>query len=117
MADEEGVEQVDGGTYNAADAKQVNNAKRAAGRLARDDADVIRKLMHTQQGRSWMWRKLTACRAFAPSYMPGQQQLTDTAYYEGQRAIGLELLAEVMGASRDLYLLMHKEQTEQNAKP
>lgn len=99
------------GSFNAADPVQVNNAKREAGRREKEDADVIRKLLHTPQGRAWMWRKLIACRAFAPSYAPGVGMSSkDVTYHEGQRGIGLELLAEVMKASKDLYLRMYSEQ-------
>lgn len=115
MADDDedlDVEEILRASPDASDGRQVRQRQQALMRQQRQDADVIRKLMLSPAGRAWMWRKLEATRAFMPNYVPGNESpsaLNDLVYYEGQRRFGLDLLAEVMLASTDLYLTMFRE--------
>jgi hypothetical protein len=103
------VQNIERGPPDASDGRAVRRRQSLQRRQQRADADVLRKLMMSPQGRSWMWRKLDAMRAFTPNYIPGSSNPTDTIYYEGMRRIGIDLLAEVMFASTDLYLTMVRE--------
>jgi hypothetical protein len=103
------VEQLYEGPPDASDGRAVRKRQQDLRRVQRADADVLRKVMLSPAGRSWLWRKLEACRAFTPSYIPGNTSPQDALYYEGQRKLGLDLLSEVMLASTDLYLTMVRE--------
>jgi len=93
--------------FDANDPVQVEKAKRAAGRQRRADADIVRKIMLTSEGRSWMYRKLVACHIYEPSFVPGSSDIT--AYREGERNVGNLLLQEVQLAAPQQYIEMVKE--------
>lgn len=95
-------------TFAADDPVAENNAKREAARIAREDADVLRLLMHTKPGRAWLYRFLEKCNIMGDSFAPGQPDVT--AFRLGQENIGRQLWLASQGASIDLYLTMIKEQ-------
>ena len=59
-------------TFDASDPVAVNNAKREESRRAREDADVLRKLMHTKPGRAWLYRFLASCHIYG-STLPAKR--------------------------------------------
>lgn len=67
-------------------------------------------LMSDRRGRRFMWRTLGHCRLFQPSLGP-----TDaiTNYNEGQRNVGLLLLAQVNDLTPSLYAVMAAENAPQ----
>ena len=48
-------------SFDASDTAAEANARRDAARRERNDLDVLRTLMHTRQGRDWLYRFLDAC--------------------------------------------------------
>lgn len=109
MADELPLE-----TFDAADPAAEANAKRDASRQDRDDADVLRLLMHTKQGRAWLYRFLSKCNIYGETFS-GEQTHT-SAFKQGQENIGKQLMLETQGASVDLYMKMIKEQQDEEKR-
>lgn len=98
--------------FDASDVGAVDNAARDAARIKREDADVIRAIMHTKKGRAFLLRQLDRCCVnSAAKFVPGNPEAT--AHNLGRESYGLELLAEVMAASVDLYMTGVKEQMEE----
>lgn len=94
--------------FDAADSVAENNARRDAERLAREDADVLRAIMHTKKGRAWIIRQLDRCHINSPAkFVPGSPDAT--AHNLGLEAYGAMLLTDVMKASVDLYMTAIKE--------
>ena len=69
-------------------------------------------LMSTQDGRALVWSQLTACGVFVSSFHTNELV---TAFNEGQRNLGLQLLAHVNRVSGKDYSIMVLEAVE--AKP
>jgi hypothetical protein len=81
-------------------------------RFARDDADVLRAVMHTKKGRAFILRQLDRCHINSPDkFIPGMADAT--AHNLGLERYGILLLADVMAASVDLYMTAVKEQQEE----
>lgn len=95
-------------TFDAVDPAADANARREVARIAREDADVLRLLMHTKPGRAWLFRFLAKCNIMGDSFAPGQPDVT--AFRLGQENIGRQLWLAAQGASIDLYMQMVKEQ-------
>ncbi len=93
--------------YNADDEKQVKKAKQDSEFNDALRLDVIRGVMGTPGGRKWMYGLLEMCHCYHTSFMPGQPDTS--AFREGERNIGLQLLADVQSAAPDLYLTMIQE--------
>ena len=99
------------GVYDASDPKAIARAKSAAGRRKKADEDVVKAIMKTANGRSWLFRILEACHIFQPSIVIGQPDAT--AFREGERNVGLRLL-QIVQRMTELYLVMIKENTKDN---
>lgn len=99
---------------DASDEVTTNTRKSDEARRRRNDADVLRRLMHTPEGRSWLYRKLEVCQIYGNAFMPGQADTT--AFQLGMQNVGKMLLAEAMDASGDLYLLMRGEAREEEER-
>ena len=98
-------------TYDATDTVAENNLRRDEKRRARQDADVLRKLMHDAPGRAWLYRKLESCHIYSSTFSPGQPDIT--AFQLGEENVGKKLMLEAQLASVDLYMKMIKEQQEE----
>jgi len=98
-------------TFDAADPAAIDNARREEKRKAREDADVLRLIMHSKQGRAWLYRHLERCNIYGETFAPGQGDVT--AFKLGQENIGKQLMLAAMDASSDLYVKMVNEQREE----
>lgn len=98
--------------FDASDPAAIDNASRDVARWARDDADVIRAILHTKKGRAFILRQLDRCHINSPDkFVPGMPDAT--AHNLGLERYGILLLADVMSASVDLYMTAVKEQQEE----
>lgn len=98
--------------FDASDPASVDNANRDAARIAREDADVLRAVLHSKKGRAFILRQLDRCHINSPEkFVPGMPDAT--AHNLGLERYGILLLADVMAASVDLYMTAVKEQTEE----
>ena len=90
---------------NAADVEQVRYAERKQRDVSRRDADDIRHVLSSRQGRRFVWRVLKAAGLFRSI------TVTSSMIYalSGRRDFGLEILDWVTGASGELYVQMESE--------
>lgn len=112
-ADEAGPDHTEGPKelYDSSDPDQVQNARRKAGRLAKARREALVSLLSTKAGRGWVWGMLTFCRVFATSF---DRDPHATAFNEGQRNVGLKLLADINNADPGAYVLMATEAEGKN---
>ena len=101
-------------TVNAADPAEEKRLREEERQLARDDADVIRKIMMTRNGRAWMYRFLEKCHIFENPFIPGMADAT--AHNLGEANIGKQLWLDVQNASLDLYVQMIRETKEEEKR-
>jgi len=91
---------------NAADAEQVKEAGDKAQRNRRQELDQVRLVVGTSLGRAFYWRLLQLCGVFQSSF---NHSGSITAFNEGQRNIGLKLLADLNEAAPEAYVTMMRE--------
>lgn len=94
---------------NAADKGQIEKAGSKAKQREQMAKEAIRTVMSTRQGRKWVWSKLEWCHVFSPTF---RQDPCQSAYAEGARLAGLEILKDVNSLGPDAYLQMQQEYLE-----
>ena len=97
---------------NAADRKSIRRLEKQAKLADAQRRQVITQLMSTTFGREWMWDVLSRCHCFSTTF--SGDALT-SAFAEGQRAIGLSLLSDIMIACPDSYLQAQRESNERSS--
>ena len=97
---------------NASDRKSIRRLEKAAKLADEQRRQVITSLMSTSFGREWMWDVLSRCHCFATTF--NGDALT-SAFAEGQRAVGLSLLSDIMTACPDSYLQAQRESNERSS--
>lgn len=90
---------------NAADPQQIADAEAKAKRKIRIEDEDLRAVMSTAQGRRFLWRLLEQTGIYKLSYTGN----SETFFNEGQRNIGLKLLAEMHRVDPEHYILMTQE--------
>jgi hypothetical protein len=65
----------------------------------------MRYILSSRQGRRFLWRYLERCGVFKTSF----DGTSRTYFNEGERNIGLKLLADVNEANIEAYVTMMKE--------
>lgn len=95
------------GSYDANDPKVVNAANKKAARERAEDLKMVAAILTQPLGRKWFYKKITRANCFSKSYVPGSFDLT--AYNEGRRDFGNEMLLEAVESSEEDYLLMMRE--------
>lgn len=93
--------------YDANDEKQVKKAKKKAEFDEALKLDVIRQVMGSAPGRTWIYGMLEECHIYGNPFIPGQPDVT--AFNLGEANRGKRLLADVQAASPELYLTMLQE--------
>lgn len=94
--------------FNAAEESQVKDRKRKDERLRDIELADMKKMMSTREGRRFVWRLLDRAGVFRTSFTGN----STTFFNEGQRNIGLIVLADVMAAAADQYVVMMNESKE-----
>jgi hypothetical protein len=92
--------------FDAGDAAHVGKRAKDAKRREKERIAVTATLMGHVPGRSWVWAMLSACGVFRTSY---DDVAVRMARNEGERNVGLRLLAEIHRVSPEQYLQMVKE--------
>lgn len=95
---------------NAADAKQVKRAGTTEKLRRQRELEDLRFIMDHPQGRRHVWLQLTRCKIFETSFTGNNT----TFFNEGQRNIGLMLLADINEVCPEAYLVMLKEAKQQD---
>lgn len=94
-------------SYNSSDEKQVKEAKSKAEINEALKLDVIRRIMKTAPGRSWIYGFLESCHIYGTPFIPGQSDCT--FFNLGEANVGRRLLADVQNAAPEQYLQMIRE--------
>lgn len=97
MADEQG---------QTADPRQVKRARRRETRLRRQREQDLRGICSTVSGRRWLWTLLGDAGLFMTSF---DRDALGMAFKEGQRSLGLRVLAELNDLNPELYHTMALE--------
>lgn len=93
---------------NAADPKQVKEAKKSEKFKRRDELDDIRFLLQFKQFRRFIWRVLQFCNVFSSIWRPS----AEIHHLSGKQDTGHFVMGEVTEASPDAFLMMMKESKE-----
>lgn len=97
---------------NASDAEQVKSARRKERYTRKEELADVRALLGMREGRRFIWRYLGNCKVFESSWSPSAA----IHFNEGQRDIGLKLLADVTEANDEALIQMMREAKERDAK-
>lgn len=92
---------------NAADEKQVKKAAWKARDRQRKELEDVAFILSTPEGRRFFWRYLEKCGIFKSSFSEHSSHLT--SFMEGERSIGLQLMADMNEADPEAYAVMQRE--------
>jgi hypothetical protein len=95
-------------SFNASDPEQVAAKRRSAGKKKKADGDVVKTVMSSQAGRTWMHSLLASCHCFSISFTG---EALSSAFKEGERNVGNTLMASIMKTCPDEFIMMLKEQS------
>lgn len=90
---------------NTADENQVKEQVRRGSKRREKELKDFAKVISNPEGRRVIWRYLEECGVFKTSFTGNSQ----TFFLEGQRNIGLKILADVNDTSPEAYVIMVKE--------
>jgi hypothetical protein len=93
---------------NAADEKQVKDAKFTVEERRRQELNDLRFVLSTRQGRRALWRLMAFCKAFASIW----DSSAKIHYNAGKQDVGHYLIGEVEAADQEAFFLMMKESKE-----
>lgn len=79
------------------------------------EIDELLWLMSDKRGRRWMWRRLSECGIYRISYTGGD--FAATAFAEGRRTVGLNLIVQLMQHCPDRFNEMQKEAKQNERRP
>jgi hypothetical protein len=97
---------------NAADRKSIRRLEKQAKLADANRRATITSLMSTSFGRQWMWDVLAQCHCFSTTFNGDALQ---SAFMEGQRAIGLAIISDIMLACPDQYIQAMRESNERSS--
>lgn len=87
--------------------------QREEAKLAKEEThQLLNGLLYTAAapaGRRWLWHLLASAGIYSPSYADNALR---TAYNEGRRSLGLEILNLLTEEAPEAYLLMQKEHAD-----
>lgn len=101
-------------TFDASDAAAEANVRRDASRIVREDADVLRAIMHNKPGRAWLYRFLESCHIYGSTFAGEETHVG--AFQQGEENVGKKLMLATQAASVDLYMTMIKEHQAEEAR-
>jgi hypothetical protein len=97
--------------YDAGNKKDVRRLEKQAKLEEQQRREIVTGIMSVAAGRGWMCQLLEHCHVFATSYADVSNRM---AFMEGQREVGLTLLADIMSACPDFYVTMMRERNERS---
>lgn len=98
-------------TFNASERKDVRQAEKAARQAALQRAEIIRGILSLAPGRAWMCDLLERCHIFSSSF---STSALATAFAEGERNIGLQLLGDIHAHCPEQYTQMMRERNDRD---
>lgn len=93
-------------TYNAGERKDIRKVAKAAKLAEQNRGEVLKQIMSTIPGRSWVWDRLASAGIFVVH--PPTDALV-LAFREGERNQGMQLLNDVMQWCPDEFILAMRE--------
>lgn len=97
--------------YDAGDPKDVRERISKAKRIAAANQSVVRQIMGSSEGRDWIYQHLSLCHVYSTSFSTNALSM---AFAEGERSVGLRLMADLVQAAPERYLEMLAEKGEKN---
>jgi hypothetical protein len=94
---------------NAASKSQVKESDHKIRRGREREVADICHVLSSVEGRRFVWRYLETCKVFQSSWDHSGSVMS---FNEGQRNVGLRLLADINEAMPEAYLVMMKESKE-----
>jgi hypothetical protein len=88
------------------DEKDVRARKRRVGKQQKGLDDTLRGIMGSGTGRAWIWYILSTCRSFE---LEVPSDAIAMAFRNGERNVGIRLLADVMRVAPDEFVAMMRE--------
>lgn len=95
--------------FNAADPEAVTRRRRRADRSESRRLAAFSAVMATPDGRRYLWWLLERCGVFKSSFTGDHA----TFFNEGQRNVGLAVMADIHAACPELYAVMLHEAQEE----
>jgi hypothetical protein len=95
---------------NPVPTEETKRKKKFKKNEADQELEDVRKILDTEHGRRFLWKYMAECGIFQ-SIMRTDQWIY---FLEGKRSVGLKMLAEVMTADKEKYLLMANEAEHRN---
>jgi hypothetical protein len=94
--------------YDAGNPEDVTNRKKVA-----DEREVLRTaglrgILESREGRIFLYELLGQCGIYQISYTGN----SETFFREGKRAVGLQLLSDIVKCNNDAYISMLKENSK-----
>lgn len=98
------------------DREKVRDKRRDAKLHEHEEGEALTAFMSSHIGRRWMYRTLEQCHMFTTSYSSSPIRM---AFLEGERNIGLRLVADIMAHCPRRYAEMMQEASEnvRSSKP
>lgn len=101
--------------YDAHNPEVIEEAQKIAVRLKQKKLRVVESIMSNEDGRAWMFDILgTNCHVFSEN--PMHDTAERNGRFEGERAVGLRILDEVMTAAPEMFWRMRCEAVERDKK-
>ncbi len=100
-------------TYDAGSNEDVGKKRKSVKLTKLQKAEDLRNLLATYNGRTVLWGMLEQCNVYRLSF--SGESAYNTAFFEGQRSIGLWLLAEIHQVAPNAYLQMQQEHLKRKA--
>ncbi len=97
---------------NAADPSEVSKGEEREKRGRELELADVAGVLSTESGRRFYWRYLKECGVFESSFTGNNT----TFFNEGQRNIGLKLMADLNDSYPDAYIKMVQESRRNDAK-
>jgi hypothetical protein len=91
------------------DRDKVRDRRRDAKLHEHEEGEALAVLMSSHIGRRWMYRTLEQCHMFTTSYSSSPIRMS---FLEGERNIGLRLVADIMSHCPRRYAEMMQEASE-----
>lgn len=94
---------------NTANESEVRAAE-VKQKLAQETFDnALKQVLHTDSGKTVIWKILSDCRLFQTNFTGS----SETFFLEGKRAVGLNLLADIMRIDPESFIKMQIQKNKE----
>jgi hypothetical protein len=98
--------------FNAGDDRHVKRRERKAKFRQEQKERALGSIMASIEGRVWMFDLLSKCGCYRLSFVHGEPDTT--AFNEGSRKVGNEIMDDIMRIAPEQYIRMITEQEQKN---